>query len=184
MWNDILSALWFFAPAGLANMTPVLVAKLPYLHKLNWPIDGGKTFRDKPIFGPNKTYRGFFFGFLIALLMVVWQKWAVDSGTWSDELAWIDYSTINVLVLAAAFSFGALGGDALESFVKRQLGIKAGQSWFPFDQLDYILGGLLLSGALVELKPSHVFMVLVVWFVIHPVSTVIGWSIGLKDKPI
>jgi CDP-diglyceride synthetase len=34
-------------------------------------------------------------------------------------------------------------GDAVKSFFKRRLGITPGKSWFPFDQLDFVLGAIL-----------------------------------------
>lgn len=184
MWDNILAALWFFAPVGLANMTPILVAKLPLLHEWNTPIDCGKTFRGKRIFGDNKTWRGFVFGFLVALAFLFWQQWAYLNGVWAESLSWIDYSAVNVFLLALAFSVGALGGDALESFFKRQLDKKPGESWPPFDQLDYIVGGLLLSLPFVSLSGTQVLIIVIVWLIIHPVSTIIGWALGLKDKPI
>lgn len=184
MWDEILAALWFFAPAGLANMTPVLVAKLPVLHKWKTPVDMGKTYRGKRLLGDNKTIRGFVFGFLVALAMLFYQRWTIENGGWSDELSWIDYSSVNILALALAFSLGALGGDAVESFFKRQLDKQPGESWFPFDQLDYIVGGLLLSLIIVDLDIGQILTVIIVWAIIHPVSTVVGWAVGLKDKPI
>jgi len=36
-------------------------------------------------------------------------------------------------------------GDIIESFFKRRIGKKRGESWVPFDQLDFILGVLLFS---------------------------------------
>ena len=45
MIKDILFVLWFFLPAGLANMAPIFAARLPYLRKLSFPLDCYATFR-------------------------------------------------------------------------------------------------------------------------------------------
>jgi hypothetical protein len=57
--KDILFALWFFLPAGLANAAPVFANKIPGSEWLAVPIDGGKHFRGKRITGNHKTIRGF-----------------------------------------------------------------------------------------------------------------------------
>jgi CDP-2,3-bis-(O-geranylgeranyl)-sn-glycerol synthase len=36
-------------------------------------------------------------------------------------------------------------GDIVESFFKRRIGLSRGEKWLGFDQIDFIIGGLLLS---------------------------------------
>lgn len=62
MIEIILFVLWFFAPAGVANVTPILVAKLPGLREWSAPMDFGFTYRGKRVFGKHKTWRGFITG--------------------------------------------------------------------------------------------------------------------------
>ena len=62
MFKDILFALWFFLPAGLANAAPVFASRIPKSEKLALPLDFGKSFRGKRIFGENKTFRGLLAG--------------------------------------------------------------------------------------------------------------------------
>ena len=50
-FRDLLFVLWFFLPAGLANMMPVFTAKLPLLRTLDFPLDGDATFHGKRAFG-------------------------------------------------------------------------------------------------------------------------------------
>ena len=54
--KDILFALWFFLPAGLANAAPVFANKIPGSEWLAVPIDGGKHFRGKRITGNHKNH--------------------------------------------------------------------------------------------------------------------------------
>ena len=59
----LLEALLFIFPAYCANGTPVLAGG-------GLPMDLGKNFFDgKRIFGSNKTFRGFFFGLTIGILV-------------------------------------------------------------------------------------------------------------------
>jgi CDP-2,3-bis-(O-geranylgeranyl)-sn-glycerol synthase len=86
--------------------------------------------------------------------------------------------------MGASMGFGALAGDAIKSFFKRQMSVPSGESWFPFDQIDYIVGGLIMSVPFVQLKLSEYIIISIVWFVIHPIATFIGWLLKLKDSPI
>ncbi|HSX27706.1 MAG TPA: CDP-archaeol synthase, partial [Patescibacteria group bacterium] len=79
---------------------------------------------------------------------------------------------------------GALTGDAMESFFKRRRGIKSGSSWYPFDQIDYIIGGLIF--ALLFIKPtlSLILWVGLVYFGLHLVFSYLGYLLGLKKHPL
>lgn len=181
----ILFALWFFAPAGIANSSPVFANKVPLLKKLGMPIDGGKTFRGKRIFGDHKTVRGFIVGIICGFIVAVIQMYLYSKSSWIVDISnSVDYSQPIVLLMGAALGFGALAGDSAKSFIKRQVGIESGKSWFPFDQIDYIVGGLIISLAFTTLSLSEYIAIFLVWFLIHPIATLVGWLLGLKDSPI
>lgn len=183
--QDILFALWFLLPAAVANMIPIIAAKIPMLSKLDAPIDGGKTFRGHALLGPHKTWRGIIAGVLVSTLVLWLQQLAVAHFDWATFLAnGVDYAALPTLILGPLFAIGALGGDAVESFFKRQRNIKSGGSWVPFDQLDYIIGSVLVSLFFVILSPWQYLWIFIVWFLIHFLSTFIGYKLGLKDDPI
>jgi CDP-2,3-bis-(O-geranylgeranyl)-sn-glycerol synthase len=50
-----------------------------------------------------------------------------------------------MIPLVVSISMGALFGDIVESFFKRRIGKERGESWYPFDQLDFVLGALILA---------------------------------------
>lgn len=79
---------------------------------------------------------------------------------------------------------GALIGDAVESFFKRQAGIAAGKSWVPFDQVDYIIGGCLLSLFVVRLHFLDYLLILIVWVIVHFVAVYLGYLTGIRKRPI
>lgn len=181
----LLFAIWFFLPAGLANAAPVFANKIPILNKWSTPLDFGLKFRGKRIFGDNKTWRGLFFGIFIATVTLGIQVWAFNKFGWAEDVAInINYFILPVYVLGPLFAIGALGGDALESFFKRQRGIPSGKSWFPFDQLDYIIGGLFASFFVIQLTMKEYLAVILVWFCLHVIFTFIGYTVGLRDAKI
>ena len=181
----IFFALWFFAPAGIANSSPVFANKVPLLKNLGMPIDAGKTYRGKRIFGDHKTVRGFIVGIISGFVVAGIQMLLYSNNSWVVDISnSIDYNQPIVLLMGSALGFGALAGDAVKSFFKRQFSVESGKSWFPFDQLDYIIGGLIVSLAFVTLNFPEYIAVILVWFLIHPIATFIGWLLGLKDSPI
>lgn len=184
MLNDIGFALWFLLPGALANVAPILAAHTPYLRRFSYPIDGGKMWHGKRILGSHKTWRGIVSGVLVSSLVFFWQINAVEMYGWAATLAGpIDYSALP-LILGPLLGLGALGGDALESLVKRQLDIAPGTKWVPFDQIDYILGSIIVTLPFALVSARYYFWMLVVWFVSHLVASYIGWLLKLKDRPI
>lgn len=183
MIDIVILALWFFAPAGIANATPVFAKRIPYLRKWKTPLDFGKSFKGKRILGDNKTWRGFCFGVILASLVFWLQKYLYIHNDLISSLIKLDYASLPI-GLGILLGIGALLGDAIESFFKRQLRIPSGEAWFPFDQIDYIIGGILLSSLVITLTPLQNVTVLLVWFGLHLVSSYVGYLLGLKDKPI
>ncbi len=174
MWHDFWLAFWFFLPAGLANMAPVLASKLPVISRWKTPLDGAKKFRGHRVLGDNKTWRGLCSGAVLAAAL----GWPI--------FAWLGLSLDrgNYLLLGAAMGIGALLGDAVESFFKRQFQVAPGDSWFPFDQIDYIIGGLLASLLFVRLPWNIYILVTVLYFGLHLTVSYIGFLLHFKDKPI
>lgn len=185
MLHDLLFALWFLLPAALANVAPIFGAVIPGLRNLNAPLDGGRTFRGKELLGKHKTWRGFVLGMLVSTITLAGQHYGFNHSDWLHHVSnGVNYNDLPVLVLGPLFGLGALGGDAIESFFKRQKGVISGEAWVPFDQLDYIFGGLLVTLPFVLLTPIWYVFIILVWFVMHLLASYIGFLLGLKAKPI
>ncbi len=167
-------ALLFFLPAGVANMAPLIANKIPGLNQWKTPLDLGTRINGQPIFGPNKTVRGVVSGTVAALI----------TGLVLFQLYSFPYEFGIFVIGTTLMGLGALLGDAIESFFKRKAGIKPGNSWFPFDQLDYIIGGLVLS-YFVLLPPFElVLRVAVLYFGLHLLISYVGYLLGFKQQPI
>jgi CDP-2,3-bis-(O-geranylgeranyl)-sn-glycerol synthase len=141
-YEIIIQALWIVIPAYIANGTALLTGG-------GKPIDFGKKFKDgKRILGDGKTWNGLFVGAFLGIssgfgLSIV-AIYANDS-----EFAFLglnDFGRFPLMIpIVFSICFGALTGDIVESFLKRRIGIKRGEDWIPFDQIDFIIGALLLS---------------------------------------
>lgn len=184
MLEMIFFTLWFFAPAGCANLAAFLSGKIRFLKKFNYPADFYLKFSGKRILGDHKTVRGFISAIIMGIVICMLEVYLYNTFFSIRQLVYLDYSTVNSVLLGALLGFGALFGDALKSFFKRQTGISPGTSWFPFDQIDYIVGGVAWSLLYIRLSFPDYLILFVVWFLMHPLSTFIGYLFKLRRRPI
>jgi CDP-2,3-bis-(O-geranylgeranyl)-sn-glycerol synthase len=159
----VAEALKFIFPAYCANAIPVLAGG-------GLPIDLGRKMRDgKPIFGKNKTLRGFFAGLVIGTLVGL-----VESIVFSYP---VPFGLVTTL--------GALVGDLAGAFLKRRVNIPPGGLFPVVDQLDFIVGALVFS------LPSFPGMlswelavpVLIITPPIHFLMNYAAYKLGLKKNP-
>lgn len=182
MFTLLVFNIFFFLPSGLANLTPILASRIPPLKKYTYPLDFKLKFRNRRIFGTHKTIRGLVCGILIGILTVYIEQLLYSHFRIFQSVVSINYMSINPPVLGFLMGFGALGGDSAESFIKRQIGVKPGDSWFPFDQLDYILGSMFLSSFYIKLEPIEYILSPFVWFSLHLIFSAIGYTLRFKKK--
>jgi len=140
-YEIILQALWLILPAYIANGSAVLVGG-------GKPVDFGKTWRDgRRILGDGKTWRGLLAGAFVGMTggfgLAVAAKYIAMSNF--AFLGLSDFEGFPLMIpIIFSLCFGALLGDIVESFFKRRIGKERGQDWFVFDQLDFIVGALVL----------------------------------------
>lgn len=181
--KSLFEAFLFFLPAGLANMAPVFANKIPILNRWKTPLDFSKKFHGKRILGNNKTWRGLVCGTLIGSLAGVIINLAYPDLI--TRVATVSFTPgLAMLIGGAAMGAGALLGDAIESFFKRRTGVGPGDTWFPFDQIDYIAGGLLFSYPIFHPTQVVILNTFMLYFGLHIVFSYVGYLIGLKNKPI
>lgn len=163
-----IKVFWLFLPAGLANMAPILVRKhIPFL---GFPIY-------EKLFGKNKTWRGLLSGTVVAIIAVYIQRLVYPM---TQNIALLDYEHINIIVLGIILGAGALIGDIIESFIKRQLKIAPGESLPVLDQTDWIVGVLILSGFFYQ-WPLNVWITAIILFgLLHAVTSLTGYALGIR----
>lgn len=186
--HDLLTVLWVFAPAGAANVAPILVARMPGLSRWTAPIDGGRMFRGRRVLGDHKTWRGLVSG-IVAATLALGAQLALASSLGQPDWAYAagfgeDANLLVVVLVGSLFAVGALGGDALKSFFKRQIGVAPGHSWPVFDQVDYVIGAALAVSPLIRFTPLQYVMLLAVWGGISLLASWVGYLASLKDAPI
>ena len=169
MWLLIISAWYFFLPAYFANMAPVLFRWIPFL---------GKPIHEK-LFGEHKTWRGLIAAPILAVVVFWLQQKIYLSGF--QEWSLIDYSDFS-LWLGWWMGSGAILGDLVKSYYKRKEGIKVGVRWFPFDQLDFVIGGIV--GAWVFYVPPLEVMVVLLLIspLLHIIVNHLGYCLKIRKE--
>ncbi|NMC51764.1 CDP-archaeol synthase [Candidatus Kuenenbacteria bacterium] len=172
--------IWLFLPVGIANIFASLSRHI--LPQWIYPLDFNKEFRGKRIFGGHKTIRGFIFGVSAAFLFFIFQIYLYNTCPAINNISLINYSDSSILI-GFIMGLGALLGDALKSFFKRQINIPPGRPWFPFDQLDWVVGGTLLSWPFVSVSSYTIITAIGLGLLFHLLFKVIGYIFRV-DKTI
>lgn len=179
MIDLILKCLWFLCPAALANPTAVLVRRIRILEN---PIDFNRTFRNKPLFGKSKTWRGLIFGTVMALIVFAFQKYLYQF-PFFQNISLINYHQQSI-ILGLLLGLGAMIGDLIKSFFKRRRNIAPGESWFPFDQIDWVVGALIFSSVFYFPPPLTAIALVIVGGLSHLVINYLGYLLKFKETKI
>jgi len=172
---EVVYALFFIFPAYVANAMPVVLGG-------GTPIDlGRKWFDGKPIFGSHKTIRGFIAGVTAGTLTGLAQEFVLNSVAPSDFVLAFHFSVFVGFVVSS----GALLGDLAHSFVKRRIRIAEGAPHPIADQLDFVVGAILISFLA---PPPHLNVltagiILVITLPTHLLTNVIAYLVGVKKTP-
>ena len=173
----VFTATYFYLPAAFANLGANLGKNVP----LKAPVDFGLKLRGIQLVGNHKSWGGFLTGILTGVAVAFIQMFIAIVTDFRYEL--IEYNFSNTLILGLTMSFGALLGDLVESFIKRQISMKPHARLFPFDQIDHIIGSLGLTSLFFRVPWQIWLACLIVYFVVHEVSTKIGFALKLKNVP-
>lgn len=159
----VVRLFYFMAPAYAANMAPPFVR---YWKGWNRPIS-------RRWLGDHKTVVGFAAGVAAALLTAFAQSRLGWTGSLVDYGGWPG--------LGLRFGVGAMAGDSVKSLLKRRLGIAPGQPWVPFDQLDFVLGALVLVWPVAGLGWADAAVILLLSPLGHVAVNQLGYWLGVRD---
>lgn len=179
MTTLILQALYFMLPAYVANAIPNFLPHFKMGKVLDSPVDLGRSFKGKRIFGDNKTVKGFVFGILFAILTCLLQ-FALYKNGYLLSITVVNYNFIGAFVIGFLLGFGALAGDAMKSFVKRRIDIEPGKPFPVFDQIDFAIGALVFVLLAVALPLDVLLTALIISPILPFVANILAYLLGIK----
>lgn len=189
MIKFIFSCLWYLLPAALGNHVASCGNRLwlpqilrSGLASLATPIDRGIVWQGKEILGKNKTWRGLLVGAITGVLVAGIQAALFFNTDFFKRSTLVNYGEVNFILFGFLMGTGALIGDLVKSFIKRRLDKPSGKPWFPWDQLDWIAGAIILS-SIVYVPPARAAAVTAVLYVgVHLCSDRIVCHMGMKKR--
>ena len=164
MLDFIFNAFLFIFPAYVANACALVLG-------FGSPIDKGKIYKDgKPLLGKGKTWRGLYTGIFCGVLtgIVLYNIFPI---------------TDNAFFLSLLLSIGALSGDVFFSFLKRRIGIKRGQAFPFFDQVDFLIGAVIFAAPILLPSWETLVFLFIVTPILHLATNFTAFVLGMKDKP-
>ena len=174
----VVTAVWAMLPAYVPNNAAVLAGG-------GKPIDGGRKLGDRRILGDGKTRRGTVVGTAAGLGLAL--LLSAIAPTVSD-LVGTQLPTFPI-VAGLGLAFGAMLGDIAASFLKRRTGRERGAAFPGLDQLDFVVGALACVWVLAPAWTEATFtlpvllVVLVLTPLLHILTNVGAYAVGLKDEP-
>ncbi len=189
MLKFIFSCLWYLLPAALGNHNASLGNRiwLPgvvknALQKIAVPVDFGVKWRGREIFGKNKTWRGLLVGAVTGIVVAGVQALLFLKVDFFRENTLIDYANVNFIIIGSLMGGGALIGDLIKSFIKRALNKPSGKPWFPWDQLDWIMGAMLFSSLAYVPAAKTVIVTAILYVGVHLCSDRVVYRMGIKKR--
>lgn len=181
MWDLVTQTLYLFLPAYAANMAPVVAKRFNVWPSLARPLDGGRMLGAQPLLGEHKTVRGLLFGLTAGIVVALFQRWGVERSDLLGALSSGPHETVPPLLWGSALGGGALLGDLVKSFIKRRFGIPPGQRWFPWDQVDLILGAIILGRLVYPLPLAVMVTALVLTPLLGLVVNIGAYFLSVKE---
>lgn len=160
MIGQIAAVIYFFLPAGVANMAPVVLTKL---------FGQGAPISER-FFGNHKSWRGLIGGTIAGFLFFMAQRL-------------IDHQSVPMMA-GLLMSAGALLGDLIKSFFKRLRHLPPGTAWIPFDQLDYVAGAIIATRLVVPLTVQQIATAIIAFVLLHFIVSGAGYLLRMKERPI
>jgi hypothetical protein len=158
--------------------------------RLARPIDRGATFRGKPLFGANKTWRGVVVIGLGTAVGFAIQSLALHSIAACRSLEYWDYARPETIGIG--FLVGAAGmlGELPNSFLKRQFDVGPGDAgrglpgaaFFLLDQFDLLIGVWPVLALVMAPTWSRVAASALLLLLVHPLATLAGFLLGMRKS--
>jgi hypothetical protein len=152
------------------------------------PIDRGRKFHGKRIFGDNKTWRG---------IVVVGLGTAIGFGLQSLVLHRIasirsielfDYAFFKSVALGLAVGVAAMLSELPNSFIKRRFEIAPGSAakgwkgviFYVYDQIDFLLGAWLVLAIVIPVTVERAMLSAGLLLVAHQLMSSVGYALGMR----
>lgn len=177
----IFTYIYFYLPGAMANIGANIGRFIPGFRNMTTPVDGGMKLNGIRLIGDHKKMGSFIFGVLFGTLVGILKTLYLDR--YLPEFLLLHLDVTQNILMYALISFGALSGDLVKSFIKRQLRRPEHSPWIPFDEIDHTTISLLLAKIFFPIAWGDILRIIVLIFFLHLATNVVGYLIKVKEVP-
>ena len=165
----------------IGGIAQVLVVRFDLVPRTAKPIDGGRTFHGRPLFGVNKTWRGVFVMTVGTALGAALFLPLAPPMTQPPSVGWAG--------LGAAMGLGYVVAELPNSFAKRRIGIPPGGEdnrgivGYLMDQSDSVVGVVLAFALVARPSVADILVLLLCGTLVHIGFDALLHVIGVKGTP-
>ncbi len=179
---------WLILPVVAAGLAHAVVLKTGVLPWLAMPIDGGRQWGSRPLFGANKTWRGML---VMTAVTAGGTRLQARIGRNRHDLV---LGLTNEYRTSPSIAGGIIGlsyslAELPNSFVKRRLGLPPGARsgrWptvqYVVDQADSVIGCLLALRLLYRPRRGEVALALALGTTVHVGVDQLLYALGAKSR--
>jgi CDP-archaeol synthase len=186
--REIYVIAYLFLPLLVGLALHGFCIKYDVLTFLCRPIDRGRSFRGKRIFGDNKTYRGVVVVSLGTMIGFGLQSLVLHRSDSIRSIELFDYEIFKSVAVGLAVGVAAMLSELPNSFIKRRFEIAPGsvaKGWkraifYVYDQIDFLLGAWLVLAVVVTVTVGRVLFSAVLLLVAHQLMSSVGHALGMR----
>jgi len=186
--KEFLIVAYLFLPLLVGLALHGFCIKYDALAFLCRPIDRGRKFRGKRIFGDNKTYRGVVVVSLGTAIGFGLQSLLIHRSSSIRRIELLDYTFFKSVAVGLAVGVAAMLSELPNSFIKRRFEIAPGsvaKGWkrlifYVYDQIDFLLGAWLVLAVVVPITVERALLSAGLLLVAHQLMSSAGYALGMR----
>ena len=186
--KEFLIVAYLFLPLLVGLALHGFCIKYDALAFLCRPIDRGRKFRGKRIFGDNKTYRGVVVVSLGTAIGFGLQSLLIHRSSSIRRIELLDYTFFKSVAVGLAVGVAAMLSELPNSFIKRRFEIAPGsvaKGWkgaifYVYDQIDFLLGAWLVLATVVPVTVGRALLSAGLLLVAHQLMSSVGHALGMR----
>jgi hypothetical protein len=186
--KEFLALAYLFLPLLVGLALHGFCIKYDILAFLCRPIDRGRKFRGKRMFGENKTWRGVVvvgFGTAIGFGL---QSLLLHRSASIRSVELFDYAFFKSVAIGLAVGVAAMLSELPNSFIKRRFEIAPGsvaKGWkraifYVYDQIDFLLGAWMVLAIVVPVTVERALLSAGLLLVAHQLMSSAGYALGMR----
>jgi hypothetical protein len=186
--KEFLALAYLFLPLLVGLALHGFCIKYDILAFLRRPIDRGRNFRGKRIFGANKTYRGVVVVALGTAIGFGLQSLLLHRISSVRSIELFDYAFFQSVTLGLTVGVAAMLSELPNSFIKRRFEIAPGSAargwmgviFYVYDQIDFLLGAWLVLAIVVPVTVERALLSAVLLLIAHQLMSSVGHALGMR----